>query len=154
MSKPNYSFTQSSFLMLCRVEIDIKARADVIWNLLTDAKNFPRWNSTVTSIEGEILDGEQLRLRVPGTNRIFTPRISGVVPRERMIWTGGFWPVFKGVRTFELRQCDDVSTNFSMRECFSGMMLPLLKRSLPDFRPVFERYAQDLRLEAERTKAK
>jgi hypothetical protein len=31
-------------------------------------------------------------------------------------------------------------------------MLPLIKGSLPDFGPVFERYASDLKREAERTK--
>ena len=47
-----------------------------------------------------------------------------------------------------LRQ--DGSTDFVMQEHFSGLMLPLVKRSLPDFRPVFERYAGDLQREAER----
>lgn len=44
-----------------------------------------------------------LRLHVPGTERTFTPTVSGVVSCERMTWTGGFAPVFKGVRMFELR---------------------------------------------------
>ena len=34
---------------------------------------------------------------------------------------------------------------------FSGLMLPLVKGSLPEFGPVFERYAADLKREAERT---
>ena len=116
---------------------------------MTDAKGFPRWNSTVTSIEGEIRDGEQLRLHVPGTDRTFTPRVSGVVPNKRMTWTGGFAPVFKGVRTFELTPRGDGSTAFAMEERFSGLMLPLVKGSMPDFGPVFERYASDLKQEAE-----
>ena len=33
------------------------------------------------------------------------------------------------------------------------LMLPLLKGSLPDFGPVFERYANDLKREAERANA-
>ena len=66
---------------------------------------------------------------------------------------GGFSPVFKGVRTFELRPRNDGSTDFAMRERFSGLMLPLIKRSLPDFGPVFERYANDLKHEAERAAA-
>jgi hypothetical protein len=37
-----------------------------------------------------------------------------------------------------------------MEERFSGLMLPLVKRSLPDFEPIFERYADDLKKEAER----
>ena len=48
---------------------------------------------------------------------------------------------------------DDGSTDFAMQERFSGLILPLLKGSLPDFGPVFERYAKDLKHEAERTSA-
>ena len=43
------AFTQvkKTFSMVCRVEINIQAKAETIWDLLTDAKDFPRWNSTV-----------------------------------------------------------------------------------------------------------
>jgi hypothetical protein len=137
--------------MTCGVVLNIRASAARVWSLLTDANGFPRWNSTVTRVEGQIREGERLRLHVPGTNRTFTPRVSGVVPSERMTWTGGFFPMFKGVRTFELRPCDDGSTEFVMEECFSGLMLPFVKGSMPDFGPVFERYADDLKHEAELT---
>jgi hypothetical protein len=124
--------------------------AERIWSLLTDAKGFPRWNSTVTGIEGQIREGERLRLSVPGTDRTFTPTVSGVVPNERMTWTGGFAPIFKGVRTFELRPRNAGSTDFTMKERFSGLILPLVKGSMPDFGPVFARFANDLKREAER----
>ena len=65
--------------MTCGVEVNIRANPETVWSLLTDAKGFPRWNSTVTSIDGQILEGERLRLHVPGTNRTFTPKVSGVV---------------------------------------------------------------------------
>jgi hypothetical protein len=94
-------------------------------------------------------EGERLRLRVPGTDRVFTPKVSGVVPNERMTWTGGFAPIFKGVRTFVLTPRNDGSTDFVMEERFSGLILPLVKGSMPDFGPVFERYANDLKREAE-----
>jgi hypothetical protein len=149
MGEPKFTQTHRVFSMVCGVAINIRAKAEDIWRLLTDAKGFPRWNSTVTSIEGQIREGEQLRLRVPGTNRIFTPKVSGVVPCERMIWAGGFLPLFRGVRTFELSPGQDGSTDFAMEERFSGLMLPLIKGSLPDFGPVFERYANDLKNEAE-----
>ncbi|MFI5371110.1 MAG: hypothetical protein ACHQ52_06085, partial [Candidatus Eisenbacteria bacterium] len=118
-----------------------------------DAKGFPRWNSTVRGIEGRISEGERLLIRVPGTDRTFTPRVSGVVPKERMTWTGGFAPLFKGVRTFVLRSRPDGSTDFTMEERFSGLMLPLVKGGMPDFGPVFETYANDLRRESERMAA-
>ena len=150
MKEPKVTERRGVFSMACGVEVNIRARAEGIWALLTDAKAFPHWNSTVTSVEGQIREGETLRLHVPGTERTFTPKVSGVVPCERMTWTGGFSPVFKGVRTFKLRPRDDGSTDFAMEERFSGLILPLLKRSLPDFGPVFERYASDLKHEAER----
>lgn len=146
-------FTQrrSTFVMVCGVEVNIRVGAQKIWNLLTDAQGFPGWNSTVTRIEGEIREGERLRVHVPGTKRTFTPKVSGVVPNERMTWSDGFSPMFKGVRTFQLRGCSDGSTDFAMQERFSGLVFALVKGSLPDFKPIFEAYADDLKREAERT---
>ena len=150
MQDPKTTEIRSAFSLACRVELKINAKAERVLNLLIDAKDFPRWNSTVTAIEGQIREGEQLRLHVPGTNRTFTPKVSGLVPCERMTWTGGFAPLFKGVRTFELKARADGSTDFLMEERFSGLMLPLVMSSLPEFPPIFERYANDLKREAER----
>lgn len=150
MEEPKIAQAHSAFSMVCGVEINIRANAAAICSLLTDAKGFPRWNSTVTGVEGQIREGERLRLHVPGTDRTFTPKVSGVVPNEWMTWTGGFAPIFKGVRTFELSPRNDGSTDFTMEERFSGLILPLVKGSMPDFGPVFERYASDLKREAER----
>ena len=138
------------FMMSCQVELSIRAEAEIVWRLLTNAEDVSRWNSTVTQIEGQIREGERLRIRVPGTDRIFIPTVSGVVPNKRMTWTGGFAPMLKGVRTFELKRRIDSSTHFTMVERWSGVMLPLAKGSMPDFGPVFERYADDLKREAER----
>ena len=149
MQGPIITQTHARFVMACRVEINIQATADRIWRLLTDAADFPHWNSTVTSIEGEIREGGHLRVHVPGTTRTFAPTVSGVVRDSRMVWTGGFAPVFKGVRTFTLRPRNGGSTDFVMEERFSGVMLPLVKGSMPDFGPVFERYASDLKRAAE-----
>ena len=150
MSDAKITQDHSAFSLACGVEINIQATAEKIWGILTDAKDFPRWNSTVTSIQGDIQEGQQLKINVPGTERAFTPKVSGVVPNERMTWTGGFAPMFKGVRTFELKRRGDGTTDFAMQERFSGLMLPMIKSSLPDFGPVFERYAGDLKNEAER----
>jgi hypothetical protein len=144
--------THHVFSTTCRVEVNIRASPSTVWSILVDANAYPRWNSTVSGIDGQIREGERLRLRVPGTDRAFTPTVSGVIRNERMTWTGGFAPLFKGVRTFVLSSGKDGSTDFTMEERFSGLMLPLARRSLPDFVPVFERYANDLKREAERAR--
>ena len=150
MEEPRVTQVHRAFSMECAVELPIHAAAPVLWRLLTDPGGFPHWNSTISRIEGEIREGQRLRLHVPGTSRTFTPTVSGVVANERMTWTGGFAPVFKGVRTFVLTPRTDGGTEFAMAERFSGLILPLVRRSLPDFGPVFECYANDLRREAER----
>jgi hypothetical protein len=141
--------TSSTFRMECSVCCSIAAPPATIWSLLTDAKSFPSWNSTVTSIEGDIALGSKLALRVPSSERTFTPKVTALEPGERMVWSDGFAPMFRGERTFTLDAKSDGATEFTMTEVFSGLMLPLIKGSLPDFVPIFEQYAKDLKRAAE-----
>jgi uncharacterized protein YndB with AHSA1/START domain len=149
-SKAKATKTGSAFRMDCAINATIHASPDRIWALLTDAAGFPRWNSTVTSIEGEIAEGQRLKLKVPTSpERVFKPKVSKVEPGRSMTWSDGMAPMFKGVRTFTLTPKGDGTTEFSMTEEFSGLMLPMIKGSLPDFAPVFEAYAEDLKRAAE-----
>src|SRR5579871_6095269 len=102
-ASPRYTQSDGALTMACRVEVDIRASATTVWGLLTDAAGFPRWNSTVTKIEGQILEGERIKIHVPGTRQTFKPVVSGVAPKQRMIWSSGVDPIFKGVRTYQLR---------------------------------------------------
>jgi hypothetical protein len=154
MEDPSFTQVRHPFSMECAVQVTIGAPAAVVWTILTDAPAFPRWNSTVTSIEGDIREGAHLRLHVPGTTRTFTPTVSGMITNQRMTWTGGFEPLFKGVRTFMLTPRNSDSTDFAMTERFSGLLLPFVRRSLPDFGRVFRTYANDLKREAERVGSK
>jgi hypothetical protein len=142
--------TSGTFSMGCTVHKTIQASPDKIWALLTDADGFPRWNSTVTQIEGRIAEGQTLKLKVPyAATRTFKLKVSSVERARKMVWSDGMAPMFRGVRTFVLEPNSDGSTRFSMNEQFSGLMLPLIKGSLPDFGPLFETYAEDLRRAAE-----
>lgn len=137
------------FRMECGVRVSINAPASRVWSLLTNAGDFARWNSTVTSIEGEIALGKPLKVKVPISTRTFTPKVTALEPNTRMVWSDGMLPFFKGVRTFTLTPSGD-ATEFTMVEVFQGMMLPMIKGALPDFGPPFERYALDLKQEAEK----
>jgi hypothetical protein len=139
-----------TFRLAHGISAQIRAPAERIWSLLTNAAEFPRWNSTVTSIEGEIALGKKITLRVPSSPRAFTLTITELEPNKRMVWKSGAAPMFKGERTFLLVPLSDGSTEFCMDEVITGLMLPLIKGSLPDFQPIFERYAADLQREAEK----
>src|SRR4030095_2985825 len=126
------------------VETRVQAKADVIWSLLTDAKGFPNWNTTVSRIDGQIREGNRIRIHVPGTNRTFKPQVLNVEENKCMTWSDGIAPLFKGSRTFQLRPCDNGSTDFLMEEHFQGLIFAVVKNGLPDFRLIFETYANDL----------
>jgi hypothetical protein len=155
MTRPTAQKTESTFSMSYSVACDIQASPERIWALLTDAAKFPEWNSTVTSIGGTIALGEKLALKVPlAPDRTFKPKVTGFTPARSMVWSDGMMPMFKGVRTFTLTPKDGGLTEFAMKEEFAGVMLPMIKGSLPDFREAFSTYAHDLKRAAEKSPGK
>jgi hypothetical protein len=141
--------TETTFRMEYAVKTTIAAEPATIWAKLTDAAAFPTWNSTITIIEGPIAKGQKLAIRVPISERTFTPKVVELEAERSMMWADGMAPMFRGERTFTLTPNDDGTTEFAMRETFAGLMLPMIKGSLPDFRPVFDQYAADLKLACE-----
>lgn len=140
--------TEATFRLGYAVSAEIAAPTARVWALLTDADGFTRWNGTVTELRGPIALGRRLAIRVPISPRTFKPKVTVFEPERRMVWSDGAAPFFKGTRTFTLEPRGD-STHFSMVEVFAGVMLPLIKRSLPDFRPTFEQTARDLQRAAQ-----
>jgi uncharacterized protein YndB with AHSA1/START domain len=136
--------------MECSIQCAIAAPPKRVWSLLTDAPGFPGWNSTVTRIGGTIALGAKLEIEVPAApGRVFKPKVSELDANRSMTWSDGMAPMFKGVRTFTLAERADGGTDFTMTETFAGVMLPMIKGSLPDFGPVFEAYAKDLKKASE-----
>jgi hypothetical protein len=147
---PTAQKTQTTFRQDCSVRCDIQAPAERVWALLTDAAGWPSWSSTVTSLDGTIAPGQKLALKVPyAPGRTFTPRVAKLVANEEMVWRDGFAPMFQGVRTYTLRARAPGVTEFAMTEVLSGAMLPMIRKSLPDFAPPFEAFARDLKRAAE-----
>ncbi len=129
----------------------IDARPEAIWAVLTDADGYADWDSGVVRVEGRIAPQEKIKL-VPEVNpkRAFPLEVTEFSPAERMTWTGGMpLGLLKGVRTFTLTP-EGTGTRFTMREEYSGPMLPLIWRSMPDLGPSFEQFASGLKARAER----
>jgi uncharacterized protein YndB with AHSA1/START domain len=129
----------------------IHATPERVWALLTDAAGYTRWNNTVNKVDGKIGPGEQVTVH-PKINpgRAFPVKVTAFESPSRMVWTGGMpLGLFRGERTFGLLKRPDGAVEFSMREVFSGLMAPLIGRSIPDMQPVFEEFAKDLKAAAE-----
>jgi hypothetical protein len=131
--------------------IIIHASSDKIWAILIDGPNWPDWNPTVTKVEGKIALGEKITVFAKGnSDRAFPLMVSEYVAKERMVWSGGMpLGLFKGERTYTLTQQADESVEFTMREVFSGLMAPLITRSIPDLQPAFDEFAAALKRRAE-----
>ncbi len=142
--------TRSAFRIEVAVGITVEAAPSAIWALLTNAQDFPRWNSTVQSIQGKIAPGETILLRATiAPERTFKLRVTTFAPSERMVWQDGT-PLFRGVRQYTLTSRDDGATEVTMMETITGLMLPMIAGSLPDQGPSFEQFLADLKAEAER----
>jgi hypothetical protein len=129
----------------------IQASPETIWAILTDAAGLSTWDSGVERVEGRIAPGETIKVfssASPG--RAFPVKVADFTPSRGMRWSGGMpLGLFKGERTFTLTPQGERMTRFTMREEYSGPMLPLIWRSMPDLQPSFEQFANGLKRQAE-----
>ena len=73
------------------------------------------------------------------------------IPGQKMVWVGGMpLGLFKGVRSFILVPKSDGSIDFTLREEYSGPMLPLIGGSIPDLTQSFQDFVAGLKARAER----
>ena len=136
------------------VSIRIQAPAETVWAILTDASQYTAWNSTVEKVEGQIAPGKMVTVR-PKLNpsRPFPAKVTAFDPPKLMVWTGGMpLGLFKGERTFTLTERGGGVLEFRMSEVFSGLLSPLIEKSIPDLQPAFDAFAADLRKRAESVK--
>jgi hypothetical protein len=128
----------------------INAAPAAIWKILIDAPNYTAWDSGIERVEGNIASGETIKVFskvAPG--QAFPVKVTEFTPEEKMVWEGGMpFGLFKGVRTFTLTE-QQSGTDFRMREEFTGPLLPLIWKSMPDLGPSFEQFAQGLKMRVE-----
>jgi len=127
------------------VSIDIKADPEIVWALLTNPSDYPRWNSTVTSVEGKIAKGEKIRLKSTlDAKRTFKLKVKEFDPEKKLVWGDG-----QGNRVYTLSKSENGTVKFSMTEKIGGLMFPMYAKMIPSFDPSFEQFAKDLKKESE-----
>ena len=150
-SKIEATRKQDRFSLQYRVEVNINATVDKIWSYLVDVSKYPSWNSTIDRVEGTISHREKIKVFAKiSPDRAFPVNVTILDAPKKMVWQGGMpLGLFKGIRTFTLTPQNDGSTQLSMIENFSGLMVPLMAGSMPDLRSAFEDFARDLKKVAE-----
>lgn len=137
--------TKTFFSRETAVRITIHADPAIIWSLLTNAADLPRWNSTILSLEGEIRPGQTLKLKSTlDAKRIFNLKVKEMEPERRLVWGDS-----QGSRTYTLERGPGGIAVFTMREKIGGPFFPLFAPFIPSFDQSFEQFATDLKKEAE-----
>ena len=144
------STIKTTFHRETSVSIDIKADPATVWALLTRAPDYPRWNTTVTSIEGKIALGEKIKLKSTlDAKRVFKLKIKEFVPENRLVWGDG-----KGSRVYTITNNNNGTLTFNMTERIGGFMFPMYAKYIPSFDASFDQFASDLKKEAEKVNSK
>ena len=138
--------TKKTFSRETSVSIDIQAEPKTIWALLTNATDYPKWNSTVVSLEGKIAAGEKIQLKsYLDPKRVFKLSVKEVDTEKKLVWGDAM-----GKREFKLTANANGQTNFFMTEKIGGPLFPLFAKMIPPFDESFEKFASDLKKEAEK----
>ena len=129
---------------------DIAATPDAVWAALTDGAGWSTWDSGVDGVDGRIAAGETVTIRskvAPG--RAFPVKVTTFDPPRSMVFSGGLpLGLFKGVRTYRLTP-SGAGTRFEMREDYSGPLLAVMWRKMPDLGPSFAQFAAGLKARVE-----
>jgi uncharacterized protein YndB with AHSA1/START domain len=135
---------KSMFSRETTVRVDIKADPSIVWALITRASDFPRWNSTVVSIKGDIRAGETIELKSTlDEKRTFKLKVKEFVPEKRLVWGDAM-----GNRVYTIDKSSG-GVQFTMAEKIGGPLFPLFAGDIPSFDESFEQFARDLKKEAE-----
>jgi len=107
--------------------IDIDGQPEEVWEALVDFKSWEKWNSFIPMVEGNLKEGERLRIKVvsPGLKpMIFKPEVYELIPGKKIVWGGSFLKViYRGDHSFLIEGTLDGKSRFRQIENFRGPMV-------------------------------
>lgn len=135
--------------MQYRASTEIDATAEQVWEALVDVGTWHEWDPHVELVDGEVVEGGAVTVHTTLSDRAFPVTVSELVPNERMVWSSGMpLGLFKGARTFTLEESDGTTT-YTAHEVFSGPLVKLIGRTMPDLQPSFDGHVAGLKARVE-----
>ena len=128
----------------------IAAAPEAVWKILLDGQSYTQWDSGVVALEGTIAPGERLKVTSEANpGRAFPVRVTEVAARARCAGAAACrWGCSRRAHVHADAPGDD-GTDFKLREEYSGPMLGLIWKSMPDLGPSFDKFARGLKQRAE-----
>ncbi len=135
-------------------EIDIAARPERVWSILTDFGGYSEWNPFINKIAGTSAVGETIEVHfaAPGAKvKIFRPKLLAVENSRELRWLGQLLLpyLFDGEHFFIIKEIEG-GTRFVQGEVFRGLLVPLFWQYLDtNTRSGFEKMNYALKARAE-----
>jgi uncharacterized protein YndB with AHSA1/START domain len=128
----------------------INASPETVWKIITDAARYPEWDPAMDRIEGRLALGETVKFYTKLSTQAFPVKVTAVIPVRKLVLTGGMpLGLFKSQRTHTLVLAPDGATIFTTEETFSGLLLPIFGRTIPDLTENFQGFVAALKQHAE-----
>jgi len=141
-----------------RREVEIDARPERIWAVVTDFGAYEEWNPFIRRISGELREGARLEVRIepPGARATtFKPTVRSVEANRELRWLGRLLlpGVIDGEHSLRIEPLDGGRSRFVQSERFSGLLVGLVKRTLAKTDVGFEQMNTALKARAEQASA-
>lgn len=132
--------------------IDIQATPQQIWDILVDMPSWKTFDPFVIDVDKRPVLGQKIALRSKlAPERLFKITVTRLDAPNTMILSDGMpLGLFKGVRTYQIDKTDDTTCRFTMEEAYSGLMLGMIAKHLPDMNEAFVSFCNGLKKEAEK----
>ena len=137
--------------MTCETTTRIRSKPERVWQTLMDTDQWPGLDSSIERVDGTPALGATVTVHAK-VGRAFPLKVVDFVPNQRMVLAGGMpLGLFRGQRTYSVTSEDDGTVTFAMCEVFSGLLAPLITKSIPDLQPSFDEFAANLKTRSEQS---
>lgn len=132
-------------------EIEISASVSLVWQVLSDLRDWPSWNPAVSTVSlyGEFEPGTEFQWKADGVTIISC--LQDIEPFRRLLWTGKV-PGIRAVHVWQFEERNG-KTHVRSEESFDGLLVRLLSRLFDRMlETAMDKTLQSFKLECERRK--
>lgn len=133
-SQPKQTLNRRNTLEIY-TDIEISAKAEKVWNILTNLNDYSNWNPFLVKAEGTIQKGAKITIHVqpPGLkSMIFNPTIVKNEENRTLAWEGKFIlpGIFDGEHTFIIEELGSKGVRLIQKEIYTGLVIPFMAKKL------------------------
>ena len=146
MPEPAY---RSKHVMTFHASTNIEATPEVVWSLLLDLRRWPEFDSSIVGVEGIASTGGTINIHTRFGEEL-PLRVRDLAPGQRMVLRGSrYLGLLKQDRQYELGTDQNGTCQLTVQSTFSGPALPFVGANIPNLKPSFARFVDNIKAHAE-----